>query len=165
MKAESLLRSEIRAMQEDFARKDFFRVIVLGPQLLVAIVDLLGSYFEEWADRKGLSKFGRDEMRVFELMSKLGKPDSDRLIIAGALASIFEIERQTDPKALENFESSFNKLQALITMRNFLAHEYYSSKKRDGLLKASAAGALDLLARLEKEMRSDDWYNKACGDQ
>jgi hypothetical protein len=153
---ETRIHNAVTELETDFLRKDYLRVVLLAPQLLVQVIEVLGSYTEDWLRRKGLLDHTEDEMKAHELMQRLSKRESDRAYIASALFATFEGEREKAPDALVNFERSFNKLERLVSMRNHLAHEFYSKKVSVNRLKASASGGIDLLKILTGELRDDE---------
>ena len=123
--AEVRIRSNASALDAAFQSGDYFRVIVLAPQLMVEIADVLANYTDVYLRGKGFLDPSPDEKTMREVMNRLQRTESDRAQIAATLASIFECESDTIPTALKNFMSAFTKLEALVSMRNRLAHEYY----------------------------------------
>ena len=70
---------------------------------------------------KRVTRIPIEEMQVNELIVKLEKQDSDRLIISRAFAGLFEEEQDKNPNALKDFKSNFQKIESLISLRNRFA--------------------------------------------
>jgi hypothetical protein len=156
MSRSNLDEAQVRAMALElgasFESGDFFRVVMLSPQLMVQVAQVISNHHEEWIRRKGFLDFSADELTVYALMDRLHRADSDRVQIASAFHSIFENELGTEPNARKNFVNAFSKLESLVSMRNRIAHDYFRAPASKRSLKACAAGGIDLLRRLLKEM-------------
>ena len=150
---EDRLRVEISKLEADFQRGEHFRVVLLAPQLLVQIVDLLGNYTDEYLRRKGYLDRSPDDDRVEDLIRRLRRAESDRAQIADAFADLYRSDRDRHSRARVEFERSFARLEALVSMRNKLAHEYYSSPPNKKNLMACAAGGLELLRVLASDLQ------------
>ena len=149
---EDRLRAEVSALDSDMQSGEYFRVVVLAPQLLVRIVDVLSKYTDEYLRRKGLLTESLEDTRVQDAMRRLHKSESDRLTIANALEAFYEGSKTKTPDARADFERSFTLLEALVSMRNRLAHDYYAKPATMRSLKICAAGGIELLQLFEREL-------------
>jgi len=133
-------------------QKDYFAIAIIAPQLMVQIIDLISQDFLEWADRKGFTRIPIEEMQVNELIVKLEKQDSDRLIISRAFAGLFKEEQDKNPNALKDFKSNFQKIESLISLRNRFAHEYFQVDYSSKATASIAQGGIELVNKLISRM-------------
>jgi hypothetical protein len=148
------IRNHALALEDDFLAGEYFRVIVLAPQLMVQVVELLATHTDEYLRRKGFLDLTTEEQTVQEQMRHLQRAESDRAQIAYAFESIFQHEQGRSSTACIDFVSAFSKLEALVSMRNRLAHDFYKSNASQRSIKASASGGIDLIRRLLLELEN-----------
>lgn len=116
---------EIENLKGAHEREDYLKVVILSPQLIVQIIDVLGTYSQEWIERKITSKFSEEDNEVYRLAGQLHKKESDRSYIVGALVELYNSSIWDKSSAKRNFVKYFTKLDDLVSLRNIYSHEYY----------------------------------------
>lgn len=144
-KNEKSLLEKYESLKELHKNKDYFRVVMLSPQLTVEVIDTLVSYSNEWIERKITSHFSEDDNYVFKLIGQLQKKESDRSYIAGALGDAYTGGVWEEHSARSEFVKYFTKLEDLINLRNTYAHEYYTKNISESRAKNCSKSGIDIL--------------------
>ena len=141
---EELYLREIEILKNAHEGEDYLKVVVLSPQLIVQIIDVLAFYSQEWIERKTYSKFSEEDNEVYRLAGKLQKKESDRSYIVGALLGLYESAVWDIPSGKVEFVKYFTKLDDLVSLRNTYSHEYYTNKVSKNRAKNCSKAGIEL---------------------
>ena len=142
---EKSVLGDLEELKQWNINKDYFKVVVLSPQLIVEAIDILASYSDEWFDRKHAVHFSNDDKHILNLISQLQKKESDRSYIVGALGDAYNAGIWPEKKARKEFVKYFTKLDDLISLRNIYAHEFYSKKTTSNRAKNCSKSGIQIL--------------------
>lgn len=147
---EKYLLAELEKLNISFEEKDYFRVIMLSIQLTVEIIDALATRSQDfWEDRISISD---DDIYVYELSGRLLKKESDRLYIVNNLVQMYENDEKNEYFTKDDFTDYFNELAELVSLRNSLAHEYYSKPVSQDRMKKCAEYGLEIAKLFSVEL-------------
>ena len=141
------LLADLEKLNISFEEKDYFRVIMLSIQLTVEIIDALAKRSQDfWGDRVSISD---DDLYVYGLSGRLFKKESDRLYIVNNLVHMYEKDEYFTK---DDFTEYFNELADLVSLRNSLAHEYYSKPVSQDRMKKCAGYGLEIAKLFSVEL-------------
>lgn len=147
---------EIEALKKAHEREDYLNVIVLSPQLIVQVIDVLASYSQEWIERKITSRFSKEDNEVYRLAGQLQKQESDRSYIVSALVGLYDSAIWEKSSAKKNFVKYFTKLEDLISLRNIYSHEYYVKRVSENRAKNCSKSGIDLAELFAKQFEIEE---------
>ena len=153
---EYLLLQELEKLKAAHERNEYFTVVILAPQFLVQIIDLLSNYRDEWDDwieRKCPIELTKDELEVYRLAGQLQRKESDRSYIVGALVELFDGGHWDESNAKENFVKFFTKLDDLTSLRNQYAHEYYAKEVSVNRAKNCSQSGIELIELFSNRLK------------
>ncbi|EIJ0972341.1 hypothetical protein HYO48_21940 [Vibrio parahaemolyticus] len=137
--------AEISALANAHNRGDYFKVIMLAPQLLAQIGSAIAEVSEGIVDDIVGDCFSDDDKEVYRLMGKFERELSDKAYIASILVGYYESEFWSKNHSKREFIKYFTKLEDLVDLRNLFAHEYYQKPLSDRRVKNGSKSAMDLL--------------------
>ncbi|PSV10289.1 hypothetical protein C0W93_12585 [Photobacterium leiognathi subsp. mandapamensis] len=137
--------TEVSALADAHNSGDYFRVIMLAPQLLAKVGNAIGEVGEEITNCIVGDCLSADDKEVYSLIGKLEQELSDKAYIASVLVSYYESEFWSKNHSKKEFVKYFTKLEDLVALRNLLAHEFYKKPLPERRIKNCSKSAMDLL--------------------
>lgn len=137
--------TEVSALVDAHNSDDYFKVIMLAPQLLAKIGNAIGEVGEEITYCIVGDYLSDDDKEVYRLIGNLEQELSDKVYIARVLVSYYESEFWSKNHSKKGFVKYFTKLEDLVSLRNLLAHEFYKKPLPERRLKNCSKSAMDLL--------------------
>lgn len=134
----------IRELAENFDAGNYFVVVILAPQVFERMLTERDSDYQE--DLK--SKCGDipdEEQEIYRLYDRLLTNESIKARLGGYLLHFYEAGYWDEGDPKQSFKKYFSKMEAVISMRNTLAHTYFRDRPRTNLIKSRARECFEIL--------------------
>ena len=143
----AICKDELADLRKSHEICDYFKVIIIAPQLMEKIVieiDKAGLRYME-------SKMGEpeaDDVEVYHLYNKLLRQDTIKARVAGYLIDFYENDHWESKFPKKDFKKYFTKLENAISCRDELSHEYYKKPISSRRLKQTSDEAIEIIELL-----------------
>ena len=135
---------EIENLGELYNSGDYFKVVILTPQLLEKIVTEIDENGREYIIRK-MGEPDKDTLDVEKLYNKLKQEETIKARVALYLVDLFENDYCEHSFTKKEFVKYFTKLESIIACRNDLSHEFYKKHISNQKIKRAAKESLELV--------------------
>ena len=136
--------AEVKNLGELYKSGDFFKVIILVPQLLEKIVAEIDENGREYIIRK-MGEPDKESLEVEKLYNKLKQEETIKARVALYLVDLFENDYCEYSFSKKEFIKYFTKLESIIACRNDLSHEFYKKHISNQKVKRAAKESLELV--------------------
>jgi predicted SnoaL-like aldol condensation-catalyzing enzyme len=143
----AIFKEELEGLRSAHEKGDYFKVIVVSPQLMEKIVFEIDKVGEEYMVRK-MGEPDEDDLDVYRLYNKLLQEETIKARVAGYLIDFYENDHWESKFPKKEFKKYFTKLENVISCRNQLAHEFYKTSISDRRLKQASKEAMDVVELL-----------------
>ncbi|TDM51425.1 hypothetical protein [Aliivibrio fischeri] len=142
--------------------EDYFKVVMLSPQLLVQIADAIGKVAEEVTYCIVGDCLSEEDKEVYKLIGKLDRDLSDKAYIGHGLVSYYESEYWPKNSSKKEFIKYFTKLEDLVALRNVFAHEFYKKEIVDRRMKNCSKAGIDLILLFASHEYLHDYFEESA---
>lgn len=143
----AIFKKELEELRNAHAEGDFFRVIIVAPQLMEKIIFEIDKAGEEYVVRK-MGEPEEDDLEVYHIYNNLLREETIKARVAGYLIDFYENDHWESKFPKKDFKKYFSKLENVISCRNQLAHEFYKTSISDRRLKLASKEALEIVELL-----------------
>jgi hypothetical protein len=144
----------VKEIAAAFDAGDYFKVLVLAPQVFeIMINELEKDYSEDMA-----SKIGKIEdpeiLKIYSMHNRLQQTETIKARVAGKLLWFFESEYWENLEPPKNsgkeFKKYFTKIESIFAIRNGISHEYFKKKINNSNLERNAKACFEIVDLLNE---------------
>ena len=143
----AIFKEELEELRSAHEKGDYFKVIVVSPQLMEKIVFEIDKAAEEYMVRK-MGEPEEDDLEVYRLYNKLLQEETIKARVAGYLMDFYENNHWESKFPKKEFKKYFTKLENVISCRNQLTHQFYKTSISDRRLKQASKEAMEVVELL-----------------